>query len=79
MYLVLLQDDKLRRIDIHGSSPSLRNGGGIRGGKERTGDWEESREGELWLGCKVNKLINKQKRKLLKEDKHLNAIKFIWM
>ena len=47
MYLVLLHDDKLRRIDIHGSSPSLRNGGGIRGGKERTGDWEESREGEL--------------------------------
>lgn len=38
-------------------------GVGWVGGRER--EWKERKEGKLWLGCEINKLINDKNDKLI--------------
>jgi hypothetical protein len=56
MSLVLLQLD-VPRLNIH-RQPHLSRGERKGEGESRLRDWEERKEGNLWLGCKANKLIN---------------------
>jgi hypothetical protein len=58
MFLVLLQLDMLRWVDIHRRPPFSVKKKGKEGEEGRLGDFVERRESKLILGYTVNKLID---------------------